>query len=102
MIEYKVKVHFDGTKEWWLNGKLHREDGPAYESYDGTKEWWLNGKLHREDGPAIEYSSGTKVWYLNGSEVTKEQHAKRTSKVHSLTVAESSKLLGYEVTIVKG
>ena len=102
MIEYKVKVHFDGTKEWWLNGKLHREDGPAYESYDGTKEWWLNGKLHREDGPAIEYSSGTKVWYLNGSEVTKEQHAKRTSKVQSLTVAEISKLLGYEVTIVKG
>ena len=36
--------HADGTKEWYLNGKLHREDGPAIERADGTKEWWLNGK----------------------------------------------------------
>jgi hypothetical protein len=48
---------------------------------DGDKEWYLNGKLHREDGPAVEYSSGTKVWYLNGFRVTKEQHSKRTSNL---------------------
>jgi hypothetical protein len=35
-----------------------------------TKQWWLNGKFHREDGPAIEYPSGTKEWYLNDEEVT--------------------------------
>ena len=34
----------DGTKEWYLNGKRHRKDGPAYEGADGTKEWYLNGK----------------------------------------------------------
>jgi len=56
----------DGTKEWWLNGKRHREDGPAYEGADGTKEWWLNGKRHRVDGPAIERADGGKEWYLNG------------------------------------
>ena len=33
---------------------------------DGTKEWYLNGKLHRVDGPAVEYADGIKVWYLNG------------------------------------
>jgi hypothetical protein len=26
----------------------------------------INGKLHREDGPAIEYAYGRKEWYLNG------------------------------------
>ena len=55
----------DGTKEWWLNNKLHREDGPAVEYPDGTKWWYLNGKLHREDGPAVESPDGTKKWYLN-------------------------------------
>ena len=35
---------------------------------DGTKSWYLNGKLHREDGPAIECADGNKFWYLNGEE----------------------------------
>jgi hypothetical protein len=65
-IEYTVKVYPDGTKYWYINGKRHREDGPAIEHADGTKEWYLNDKFHREDGPAIEYASGTKKWYLNG------------------------------------
>ena len=53
-------------KEWWINGKRHREDGPAREWSDGGTEWYLNGKRHREDGPAIEYANGYKSWYLNG------------------------------------
>ena len=56
----------DGTKKWYLNGNLHREDGPALEYPHGTKKWYLNGKYHREDGPALEWSDGTKKWYLNG------------------------------------
>ena len=64
------KEYPNGDKQWFLNGKLHREDGPAVERANGTKEWWLNGKLHREDGPAIEYSSGTKEWFLNGKATT--------------------------------
>jgi len=66
MIEYKVKVSDNGDKEWFLNGKLHREDGPACEWASGSKEWFLNGKAHREDGPACEYAYGTKYWFLNG------------------------------------
>ena len=69
----------DGSKSWWLNGKKHREDGPAIEFADGDKHWYLNGKRHREDGPAIEYSDGFKVWYLNGKELTKGQHKKATT-----------------------
>ena len=65
MIEYQVKVFEDGT-EWILNGKRHREDGPAREYTNGTKFWYRDGKCHREDGPAMEYADGSKYWYLNG------------------------------------
>ena len=73
MIEYKVKVHDNGTREWYLNGKHHREDGPAVEFANGDKCWYLNGKRHREDinpetgltCPAIEYANGNKYWFLN-------------------------------------
>ena len=44
MIEYTVRVYDDGTKYWYLNGKKHREDGPAIEWADGTKYWYLNDK----------------------------------------------------------
>ena len=66
MNKPEVKVDSNGTKQWFLNGKRHREDGPAVEWSDGTKEWYLNGNLHREDGPAVEWSDGEKRWYLNG------------------------------------
>lgn len=66
MIEYTVRVDEDGGKEWYLNGLLHREDGPAVEYATGTKFWYLNGQRHREDGPACEWADGTKSWWVNG------------------------------------
>jgi hypothetical protein len=124
MIEYTVKVWSNGTKSWWLNGKLHREDGPAIDRSNGTKSWWLNGKLHREDGPAVEYASGSKcwylngelhredgpaveyasgykAWYLNGKRVTEEEHKRMISKVIEMTVAQISKALGKQVKVVE-
>jgi ribosomal protein L21E len=56
----------NGTKEWYLNGQLHREDGPAVECANGKKYWYLNGQRHREDGPAVECANGHKSWHLNG------------------------------------
>lgn len=79
-------VDDDGTRNWYLNGKLHRTDGPAVEYVqrkkrtlllglcwgknvpddeyaNGEKHWYLNGKRHRVNGPAIEYENGSKVWY---------------------------------------
>ena len=36
-------------------------DQPTYQiNKDGTKSWFLNGKLHRTDGPAVEYVEGGK------------------------------------------
>jgi hypothetical protein len=102
MKTYTVKIDEYGTKRWYLNGKLHREDGPAIEGSDGSK-WYINDKLHREDGPVIEYANGTtcwyldgklhrengpaiesangdKLWYLNGKNLTEEEFKERTKK----------------------
>ena len=123
MIENTVRVHANGDKLWYLNGKLHREDGPAieYESGDnfwslngklhreegpaieyvnGDNEWYLNGELHREDGPAIENESGTKFWYLNGKELSEKKFNKKMNKPTELTMSQLNSLLGYDVKIV--
>ena len=78
MIEYTVKVYPNGDKEWFLNGKLHREDGPA-----------------------VEYADGHKSWYLNGKEVTEEEHKRLTSKVVEMTLEEINKALGKQVKVVE-
>ena len=73
MIEYTVKVWPNGSVRWYLNGKRHREDGPAIEWANGSKSWWLDDKRHRGDGPAAEYADGTKEWWLNGKQVTEAE-----------------------------
>ena len=123
MIEYTVRVYENGTKSWYLNDQLHREDGPAIENADGTKYWYLNNKLHREDEPAVEWSNGTRMWYQNGKrhredgpaieradgtkewwidglELTEEEFNART-KVQEMTLEEVNRLLGYKVKIVE-
>jgi hypothetical protein len=69
----------NGYKIWLLNGKRHREDGPAFEHPSGNKEWFLNGKLHREDGPAVEWANGDKGWFLNGNRATALEVFKRAN-----------------------
>ena len=59
------KVLKDGTEVWELNGKLHREDGPAVIRPDGYQAWYLNGKRHRVGGPAITNYVGTQAWFMN-------------------------------------
>ena len=79
MLEYTVKVYPEGYKAWYLNGKIHREDGPAMEWANGDKSWYLNGILHREDGTAIECSNGEKCWWINGKQLTEAEHKDATS-----------------------
>ena len=58
-----------GTKRWYINGKLHRTDGPAAEYANGTKYWYVNGKQHRTDGPAVELAEGYKYWYVDDKQI---------------------------------
>ena len=62
--EYTI-LDINKEKCWYLNGKLHREDGPAIERANGDKEWYINGRRHREDGPACERANGDKYWWIN-------------------------------------
>ena len=46
----------------------------------GDKVWYLNGKYHREDGPAVEYASGYKEWWLMGNRLTEAQFNQQKPK----------------------
>jgi len=117
MKTYKIEVHDDGSKLWYLNDEHHREDGPAVEWPDGSKLWYLNDQLHREDGPAIEWANGTKCWYLNGQrhredgpaieypggekswylnnvELSEKEFNRKMNPTVEMTIAEIEKLLG--------
>jgi len=73
MIKYTVIVDDYGTREWYVNGELHREDGPAVEEANGTKCWYINGNRHRIDGPAIEYYDGSECWYINNEKMSESE-----------------------------
>jgi hypothetical protein len=77
MIEYTVKVYATGTI------------------------WYLNDKLHREDGPAIEYADGYKAWWLNGKRLTKEEHKEAMNPAVEMTMEEICKALGKTVKVIK-
>jgi hypothetical protein len=101
MIEYTVKVYPAGDKYWYLNGKRHREDGPAIEASDCYKSWFLNGKCHREDGPAVEYAGGDKYWYLNGKYLTEQEHKEAMNPTVEMTMEEICKALGKTVKVIR-
>lgn len=62
-----------GDKFWFINGKLHRKDGPAVEM-SSVRIWYNHGKRHREDGPAYEESDGRVYYYLNNILYTEEDY----------------------------
>ena len=103
IIEYTINRN---KQEWRLNGKLHREDGPAFILGD-CQAWFLNGLLHRVDGPAYIdgyyqgwYNNGLRhrvdgpayingdyhAWYLNGKQSTEQEFNNR--HVKELTVVD--------------
>ena len=49
MIE---RVDDNKSTIYWLDGKIHRPNGPATLTPSGSRWcWWLYGKLHRYYGP---------------------------------------------------
>ncbi len=56
----------DGARSWFQHGWPHRDDGPARIDADGTHKWYQHGKLHREDGPAWIWVNGTQWWFQHG------------------------------------
>ena len=72
MMGYTVRVYSDGSKEYFLNGKLHKEDGPAVEYTNGYKAWYKNGKPYNENGPVVIHPNGDKEYFVNKEEVKQE------------------------------
>jgi hypothetical protein len=56
-LEYDVYEFRMGSEYWYLNGWLHRENGPAIIFYDGKKQYWLK---------AIRYENieSDEEWFL--------------------------------------
>ncbi len=50
----EIVEYSDGSKEWYKDGKLHREDGPACEYTNGIKEYWINGEIQKVEWPEIK------------------------------------------------
>src|ERR1700691_3278563 len=61
----------NSDKGYCINGKLHREDGPAIITSFGNRFYYVNGKLHIEDGPAIIRKNRI-IYYLNGNDIIEE------------------------------
>jgi hypothetical protein len=60
----------------------------------------INGKCHREDGPAVEYTNGSKAWYINGKRLTEEEFNTRMNPVE-LTLDEIAEKFGVSVDKLK-
>ena len=65
---------------------LHEIEGPAV-VFDDDKWWYVDGKLHRIDGPAMEYGSGTKAWYIDDKYYSEEDFNKFIAEVKQLPLA---------------
>ena len=79
-----IVEYYDGTKIWFKNGILHREDGPVKEYADGSKEYWFDDKRHRLDGPAIEHSNSINEYWIHGKKYNEKQYNKVTPLLHSI------------------
>ena len=77
-----------GTKQWWVDGQRHRLDGPAVEFSSGAKQWWVDGNRHRLDGPAVEFSNGNKKWYINAKSYSEKDYYKKLYKMKLITKEE--------------
>ena len=58
-------VYFDMII-YYKDDVFHRDGGlPAIKWFNGSKEWWVEGKRHRVRGPAVIYDYGYEEWWSN-------------------------------------
>ncbi len=73
--EYEVEFVTD-AQCWCLNGKWHREKGPAIIHKNRRMAWYQNNLCHRLDGPGQIWPGGEKYWYINDIGITEQAHTK--------------------------
>lgn len=63
---------------------------------NGTRVWFHDKKLHRDDGPAIEYADGRgDIYYINGAEISFNNWVKLHGKFHVTGKALTLLMLKY-------
>lgn len=66
-------------KLYTIDNKFIKESQTLPNNYTGIvvwssgKQWLVDGKCHRLDGPAVEYADGRKYWWVNDVLISKEQ-----------------------------
>ncbi len=77
--EFIIRAH---SRAKVKDGLLHSDDGtPALVTSLGTICYCVDGKFHREDGPAFIKKDGTAKYFLRGKEYDKKEWLKLTSKL---------------------
>jgi len=63
-----------GYEAWYINGQLHRLDGPSIINNDGSTMWYKDNKLHCESGPAASWPrQNLYEYYLEGIQYSPEE-----------------------------
>ena len=101
-----IKINKDGSKFYYSDAAmkiLHRIDGPAMEFADGSKEWYVEGKRHRLDGPAmyVGYVGGYTAWYVHGTRLSQEEFIRLAAKEIVLTMDQIADKFGVDVSNLK-
>ena len=68
------------------------------EIVNGDKYWYINGKFHREDGPAADYADGFKSGWLNDIQQSEEEFTKKAKK-KKFTASEIASLKSYGIEV---
>ena len=70
--DWKSKFYFN------LKDQIHRIGKPAIEYSNGTKIWKINGKYHRNDGPAYE-GININEYYFHNRKYYEKEFAEKTN-----------------------
>jgi hypothetical protein len=72
-----VCIEENESYRWVFNERnvLSSTEGPAFISKkDNYRAWYLNGKLHRIDGPAKAYNTGYQEYWVDGIHYTENEY----------------------------
>ena len=71
-----------------LDGRPHRENGPAIIWNNGILEWWIHGMTSRLDGPAVVWPySGIRDYYIGGKWFSEGNYVKYLLRYHSKEIS---------------
>ena len=82
MIDLYTEAKYCFKKFNTQQKSLHNNYGPSWDSvfYNHSREYYIDGKLHNELGPAKITGDGINIYYLNGIHYTHKNWKKEIEK----------------------